>query len=96
MEALGVVTSQMKGAEMIYLPYTSLITHIISYNKMLIIYLMSARKTHLSNIHLNMAQIDTWPNLVWQRRLLQAAAMERNVSHCVSYKVFLPSQLGGN
>lgn len=45
---------------MIYLPYTSLITHIISYNKMLIIYHVSALKTHLSNIHLIMAQINTY------------------------------------
>lgn len=62
---------------MIYLPCTSLITHIISYNKMLIIYHMSPQETHLSNIHLNMAQIYMYPNLVWQKRLLQGAAMER-------------------
>lgn len=55
-EALSVVNPQMKGGEMIYLPYTSLITHIISYNKMLIIYHKSSRETHLSNIHLNMGK----------------------------------------
>lgn len=51
---------------MIYLLYKSLITHIISYNKMLIIYHMSAQESHLSNIHLNMAQIYTYRKLVWQ------------------------------
>lgn len=62
---------------MIYLPYTSLITHIISYHKMLIIYHMSAQESHLSNVHLNMAQIYTNLQLVWQERLLQAATVER-------------------
>lgn len=42
---------------MIYLLYIILITHVISYNKMLIIYHMSSRETHLSNIHLNMTEI---------------------------------------
>lgn len=42
---------------MIYLLYIILITHIISYNKMLIMYHMSSRESHLSNIHLNMIRI---------------------------------------
>lgn len=40
---------------MIYVLYIIQITHIICYNKMLIIYRMSSRESHLSNIHLNMA-----------------------------------------
>lgn len=45
---------------MIYLLYIILITHIISYNKMLIMYHMSSRETHLSNIHLNATRISAY------------------------------------
>lgn len=73
---------------MIYLPYTSLITHIISYNKMLIIYHMSAQEAHLSNIHLNMAQMYKYPELVWQEGLLQG---ERIALHDVQKSSDLPT-----
>lgn len=45
---------------MIYLLYIILITHIISYNKILIMYHMSSRETHLSNLHLNMTRISAY------------------------------------
>ena len=50
---------------MIYILYIILITHIISYNKMLIMYHMSSRETHLSNIHLNMAGISAYSPLTF-------------------------------
>lgn len=45
---------------MIYLLYIILITRIISYDKMLIMYHMSSRETHLSNIHLTTTRISAY------------------------------------
>ena len=50
---------------MIYLLDIILITHIISYNKMLILYHMSWRETHLSNIHLNKTRISAYTPLTF-------------------------------
>lgn len=63
-----------KVKEMINVLGIILIAHIICYNKMVIIYCMSSRESHLSNIHLNMARISVyipptsllcWKEYIW-------------------------------
>lgn len=81
---------------MIYLPDTSLITHIISYNNVLTIYHMSAQEPHLSNILLNMAQMSTHPELVWQEGLLHGEHISLQEVEQSSYLPAAPSSPGGN
>lgn len=61
---------------MIYLLDIILITHIISYNKMLILYHMSSRETHLSNIHLNKTRISAYTPLTF------CSARDYYFQHC--------------
>lgn len=60
---------------MIYLLYIIPITHIISYNKMLITYHMSSRENHLSNIHLNMKRNSTYIPLTFCSNKLYSTAI---------------------
>ena len=79
---------------MIYLLYIILITHIISYNKMLIMYHMSSRETHLSNIHLNTTRISAYIPLTFcGGRDYDVHHYGNNTSHGVKNKEALCSRV---